>query len=171
MQVNPWQTPRLYQRIVELAELSPSDIVYDLYCGAGTISAYAARLAKKVIGIEYVAEAVQHATETARLNSLDNLQFFAGDMKDLLCAEFFEHHGLPDVIIVDPPRNGLHPDVARCLCTIKPRTLIYVACKASSLARDLAILSTAYKVEQIQSIDLMPQTLHVETIAVLKPLA
>jgi len=164
MQVNPTQTPVLYHRVLELAELKPEDTVWDLYCGAGTISAFAARKVKAVLGIEYVEQAVTHARTMASENQLSNVRFIAGDMKDILTTEFTDLESKPDVIITDPPRAGMHPSVTKLLCKLRPRVLVYVSCKPESLARDLAILGTAYRVEQIQPIDLMPQTVHVETI-------
>jgi len=172
MQVNPKQTLTLYQRIMELAEIQVGDLVWDLYCGAGTISAFAARLARKVIGIEYVEQAVEHARAMATTNQLDNTLFFAGDMKDLLNIKFVEAEGCPDVIICDPPRAGLHPAVAQLLCSLQPlpRRLVYVSCKPASLARDIQLLSKSYKVFSAQAIDLMPQTIHIEIVAVFEPL-
>lgn len=170
MQVNPWQTVALYDLIMEHAGIGSTDLVYDLYCGAGTISSWAARKARKVLGLEYVAEAVEHARDTARINGLDNVEFHGGDMKDLLSPAFISAHGNPDIIITDPPRAGMHADVTRLLCTLRPRKLVYVSCKAESLKRDLELLKTAYRVTALQAIDLMPQTIQIETIAVLEPL-
>ncbi len=163
-QTNPLQAEKLYQAALEFADLKGHELVYDLYCGTGTITNYIASKAKKVIGIEYVEEAVIDAKVNSELNKITNTEFYAGDMKDLLSAEFIQQNGNPDVIITDPPRAGMHPDVIKQLNEIGAQKIIYVSCNPATQARDLEMLSENYQVEGIQPVDMFPQTHHVENI-------
>jgi 23S rRNA (uracil1939-C5)-methyltransferase len=138
--------------------------VYDLYTGAGAIALFVARQARQVTGVEYVPEAVEDARRNAERNHISNVSFHAGDMKDILCAEFIQAHGAPDVVILDPPRAGIHPDVAETLLQVRPQRLIYVSCNPATQARDLALLATHYAIEQVQPVDMFPHTHHVENV-------
>lgn len=163
-QTNTEQAYELYKVARNFAELKPTDLVYDLYTGTGTIASFVARSAKQVIGIEYVPEAIEDAKENARFNGLDNTLFFAGDMKDILTAEFVGKYGRPDVIITDPPRAGMHPDVIKTILLAAPRRIVYVSCNSATQARDLALLDADYRVTAVQPVDMFPQTHHVENV-------
>ena len=167
-QTNPKQAYQLYCVAREMANIQPTDIVYDLYTGTGTIALFVARLAKKVIGVEYVADAVADAKLNATNNKIENASFFAADMKDLLKPEFFNQHGQPNIIITDPPRAGMHEDVVRCLLESNARKIVYVSCNAATQARDIALLDTRYKVTAVQPVDMFPQTTHVENVVCLE---
>ena len=164
-QTNTEQAYELYKVARNFAELKPTDLVYDLYTGTGTIASFVARSAKQVIGIEYVPEAIEDAKENARFNGLDNTLFFAGDMKDILTAEFVGKYGRPDVIITDPPRAGMHTDVIKTILLAAPRRIVYVSCNSATQARDLALLDADYRVTAVQPVDMFPQTHHVENVA------
>jgi 23S rRNA (uracil1939-C5)-methyltransferase len=166
-QTNSQQAVRLYGVVRRMAQLSGNENVYDLYTGAGTIALFVARQARQVTGIEYVPEAVEDARRNALHNDIRNVSFHAGDMKDILCAEFIRTHGAPDVVILDPPRAGIHPDVAETLLHILPQRLIYVSCNPATQARDLALLATHYAIEQVQPVDMFPHTHHVENVVLL----
>lgn len=148
-QTNTEQAYELYKVARNFAELKPTDLVYDLYTGTGTIASFVARSAKQVIGIEYVPEAIEDAKENARFNGLDNTLFFAGDMKDILTAEFVGKYGRPDVIITDPPRAGMHTDVIKTILLAAPRRIVYVSCNSATQARDLALLDADYRVTAV----------------------
>jgi 23S rRNA (uracil1939-C5)-methyltransferase len=163
-QTNSAQACRLYGVVREMAQLSGNENVYDLYTGTGTIALFAARQARQVTGVEYLPEAVEDARRNAERNNIRNVSFHAGDMKDTLCAEFIQAHGAPDVVILDPPRAGIHPGVADTLRQILPPRLIYVSCNPATQARDLALLSTHYAVECVQPVDMFPHTHHVENV-------
>ncbi|MDY4564915.1 MAG: 23S rRNA (uracil(1939)-C(5))-methyltransferase RlmD [Alloprevotella sp.] len=163
-QTNTEQAYELYKVARNFAELKPTDLVYDLYTGTGTIASFVARSAKQVIGIEYVPEAIEDAKENARFNGLDNTLFFAGDMKDILTAEFVGKYGRPDVIITDPPRAGMHTDVIKTILLAAPRRIVYVSCNSATQARDLALLDADYRVTAVQPVDMSPQTHHVENV-------
>lgn len=163
-QTNSQQACRLYGVVREMAQLSGSEHVYDLYTGAGAIALFVARQARRVTGVEYVPEAVEDARGNALRNHIHNVSFHAGDMKDLLCAAFIEAHGAPDVVILDPPRAGIHPGVAKTLLQILPPRLIYVSCNPATQARDLALLATHYTIECVQPVDMFPHTHHVENV-------
>lgn len=167
-QTNSHQTEVLYQRILELADFNGSECVYDLYTGVGTIACYVAKYVKKVIGIEYVEDAIRDAKINALNNRMEHLHFYSGDMKDVLNDLFIKENGSPDVIITDPPRAGMHPDVVKKLLDISCPKIIYVSCNPATQARDLESLTTKYTIEQIQPVDMFPHTTHVENIAVLK---
>ncbi|MDY3802933.1 MAG: 23S rRNA (uracil(1939)-C(5))-methyltransferase RlmD [Alloprevotella sp.] len=163
-QTNTEQAYELYKVARNFAELKPTDLVYDLYTGTGTIASFVARSAKQVIGIEYVPEAIEDAKENARFNGLDNTLFFAGDMKDILTAEFVGKYGRPDVIITDPPRAGMHTDVIKTILLAAARRIVYVSCNSATQARDLALLDADYRVTAVQPVDMFPQTHHVENV-------
>lgn len=166
-QTNTHQAYRLYSVVRELAGLTKSEMVYDLYTGTGTIASFVSRQAKHVIGIEYVEDAIRDARINADFNGLSNLDFYAGDMKDILTDDFVESHGRPDVIIADPPRAGMHPDVLRTILHAHPERIVYVSCNPASQARDLQTLQERYHVAVAQPVDMFPQTHHVENVVLL----
>ena len=167
-QTNTRQGIELYRKVKEFAMLSGNEIVYDLYTGAGTIANYIADNAKKVIGIEYVAEAVEDAKINSAINNISNAAFFAGDMKDILSKNFFADNGTPDIIITDPPRAGMHSDVVKAILFANPSKIVYVSCNPATQARDLQMMSDSYSVTKVQPVDMFPHTLHVENIALLE---
>ena len=166
-QTNSPQAYKLYSVARDFAALTGSETVYDLYTGTGTIAQFVSAKASKVIGIEYVPEAIADAKLNARNNGITNCEFFAGDMKDILTASFISKHGRPDVIILDPPRAGIHPDVAKVILEAEPERMVYVSCNPASQARDLAILSEKYTITAVQPVDMFPQTMHVENVCAL----
>ena len=163
-QTNSEQAYVLYHKTWELANIQPHELVFDLYTGTGTIANFVASQAKKVIGLEYVKEAIEDAKVNAALNNISNTEFFAGDIKDLLNHDFLSRHGRPDVVITDPPRAGMHEDVTRMLLQASPSRIVYVSCNAATQARDLQILSEQYDVADVQPVDMFPHTTHVENI-------
>ena len=167
-QTNSRQAHRLYGVARDFAALTGGEVVYDLYTGTGTIAQFISRNASKVIGIEYVPEAIQDAEANAAANGITNCRFFAGDMKDVLNAKFIARHGKPDVIILDPPRAGIHPDVAKVILEAAPDRMVYVSCNPASQARDLAILCQDYEITAVQPVDMFPHTMHVENVCALK---
>lgn len=167
-QTNSLQAYRLYCVARDFADLSGNEVVYDLYTGTGTIAQFVSRKAKKVIGIEYVPEAIEDAVANAEANGITNCAFFAGDMKDVLNAEFIAANGHPDVIILDPPRSGIHPDVAKVIMDAAPERMVYVSCNPASQARDLAIFAPTYEITAVQPVDMFPHTMHVENVVALK---
>lgn len=166
-QTNSQQTYELYRIALDFASLNGDELVYDLYTGTGTIAAFAAQKARQVIGIEYVPEAIENAVENSKINEINNTIFYAGDMKDVLIPEFVRTHGKPDVIITDPPRAGMHPDVVQRLLEIEAPRIVYVSCNAATQARDTAILKEKYEVKKIQPVDMFPHTQHVENVVLL----
>lgn len=166
-QTNSRQACRLYSTAREFASLTGNEVVYDLYTGTGTIAQFVSGKAAKVIGIEYVPEAIEDAKANAKANGITNCEFFAGDMKDVLNEEFIQEHGRPDVIILDPPRAGIHPSVADVILKAAPDRIVYVSCNPASQARDLAILCKDYKIEAVQPVDMFPHTMHVENVVAL----
>lgn len=167
-QTNSLQAYELYKVAREFAGLSGNELVYDLYTGTGTIANFVAGKARKVIGIEYVPEAIEAAKVNACLNGLDNTLFFAGDMKDILTREFISEYGRPDVIITDPPRAGMHGDVVKTILFAAPERIVYVSCNPATQARDLSLLDNYYRVEAVQPVDMFPQTHHVENVVLLQ---
>ena len=139
-------------------------LIYDLYTGTGTIANFVARYASKVIGIEYVPEAIEDAKVNSKINGIDNTEFFAGDMKNILTTEFIQQHGRPDIIITDPPRAGMHPDVVKVILNAAPKRIVYVSCNPATQARDLTLLDADYRVAQVQPVDMFPHTPHVENV-------
>ena len=167
-QTNSLQAYTLYKVAREFAGLDGCQVVYDLYTGTGTIANFVARNAKKVVGIEYVPEAIEDAKINSRVNEIDNTIFFAGDMKDILTADFVVVHGRPDVIITDPPRAGMHPEVVETLLQIAAQRIVYISCNPATQARDLQLLDGAYKVSEVQPVDMFPHTHHVENVVLLE---
>ena len=166
-QTNSRQAHRLYSVAREFAALHGNEVVYDLYTGTGTIAQFVSAEASKVIGIEYVPEAIEDARQNAEANGITNCTFFAGDMKDVLNEAFIARHGKPDVVILDPPRAGIHPDVAQVILKAAPQRMVYVSCNPASQARDLAILCRDYKITAVQPVDMFPHTMHVENVVAL----
>lgn len=169
-QTNYQQALNLYRKTLEFADLKGDEVVYDLYTGTGTIAQYVARNAKQVIGIESVQEAIDAATEHAELNGLDNCTFYCGDMKDVFTEEFLQDHPKADVLITDPPRDGMHQKVVEQILKLAPQRIVYVSCNSATQARDLALMKEQYKVVKILPVDMFPQTHHVENIALLERL-
>lgn len=167
-QTNSPQAYRLYSVAREFAALQGTEVVYDLYTGTGTIAQFVSSKASKVIGIEYVPEAIEDAKVNAAGNGISNCEFFAGDMKDVLNEDFINEHGKPDVIILDPPRAGIHPDVAQVILKAAPERMVYVSCNPASQARDLSILCSMYEITAVQPVDMFPHTMHVENVVALK---
>ena len=167
-QTNTLQAYHLYSVARKFAQLTGEELVYDLYTGTGTIANFVARKAKKVIGIEYVPEAIEDAKVNSLINGIDNTLFYAGDMKDILTDDFIAQHGQPDVIITDPPRAGMHPDVVKTILRSKPKRIVYVSCNPATQARDLADLDTDYKVIAVQPVDMFPHTPHVENVVLME---
>lgn len=163
-QTNSLQAYELYKVARRFADLSGDETVYDLYTGTGTIANFVARNAKRVIGIEYVPDAIEDAKINSSFNGIGNTEFFAGDMKDVLTDEFIAVHGRPQVMIVDPPRAGMHEDVVGVILRAEPERIVYVSCNPATQARDLALLDTKYKVEEVQPVDMFPHTAHVENV-------
>ena len=166
-QTNTDQAYRLYCVARDFAHLEGNEIVYDLYTGTGTIANFVAHQAQKVIGIEYVPEAIENAKVNSQINGIENTDFFAGDMKDILTDDFIAEHGQPDVIITDPPRAGMHPDVVKVILNAAPKRIVYVSCNPATQARDLSLLDPLYKVEAVQPVDMFPHTPHVENVVLL----
>ena len=151
-----------------MAGIRKNEVVYDLYTGTGSIANFIARQAKKVIGVEYVEEAVEDARFNAQFNRINNTHFVAGDIKEILTDDFFSKHGNPDVIITDPPRAGMHPDVIRAILKSRPDRLVYVSCNPATQARDISLLKESYRLDKVQPVDMFPHTHHIENIALLK---
>jgi 23S rRNA (uracil1939-C5)-methyltransferase len=166
-QTNSSQAYELYKITRDLCELSGNEVVYDLYTGTGTIANFVAKQAKKVIGIEYIEDAAVDARANSKYNGIDNTEFFAGDMKDVLNDDFVAKHGRPDVIITDPPRAGMHVDVISVILKAAPRKIVYVSCNPATQARDLAMMTGHYDIKHIQPVDMFPQTAHVENVIML----
>ena len=167
-QTNSAQAYELYKVTREFADLKGDELVYDLYTGTGTIAQFVAKKAKKVIGVEAVPEAISDAIENAERNGITNTEFFAGDMKKVFTENFINKHGHPDVIITDPPRDGMHKDVVAQIIGILPKKIVYVSCNSATQARDLALLDEYYKVTKVQPVDMFPQTFHVENVVCLE---
>lgn len=167
-QTNSEQAYHLYRLAADMAAIQKDELVYDLYTGTGTIANFVAGQAKKVIGLEYVADAIADAKRNSSINHISNTDFYAGDIKNLLNADFLEQHGRPDVVITDPPRAGMHEDVCKMLLQALPKRIVYVSCNAATQARDLKILAARYSVVAVQPVDMFPHTVHVENIASLK---
>ncbi len=167
-QTNTKQAQTLYEVAIEFAELKPEDLVYDLYCGAGTITCFIAPHVKRVVGVELIDEAVQNARKNAKANGIKNVKFITGDMMKLFNPAFIKKNGRPDVLIVDPPRAGLHPKVVEQIKELAPDRFVYVSCNPMTQARDLALMADVYDVEVLQPVDLFPHTHHIESVAKLK---
>ena len=167
-QTNTEQAYHLYCVAREFANLTGNELVYDLYTGTGTIANFVAHKAKKVIGIEYVPEAIEDAKVNSQINNIENTLFYAGDMKDILTNDFIAQHGRPDVIITDPPRAGMHPDVVNVILNAAPNRIVYVSCNPATQARDLQLMDDHYKVAAVQPVDMFPHTPHVENVVLLE---
>lgn len=167
-QTNSKQAHELYKIAREFADLKGDELVYDLYTGAGTIANFVAKYAKEVVGVEYVPSAIEDAKINSEINGITNTKFYAGDMKDVLTAEFVAEHGKPDVVITDPPRAGMHADVVNRILEMEAPKVVYVSCNAATQARDLEMLSAKYEVARIKPVDMFPQTQHVENVVLLK---
>ena len=167
-QTNSLQAYELYKVARRMAGLTGQQLVYDLYTGTGTIANFVARQARQVIGIEYVPDAIEDAKLNSRVNGIDNTLFFAGDMRHVLTDEFVAQHGRPDVMIIDPPRAGMHPDVVEVILGALPQRIVYVSCNPATQARDLAMLDARYRVTEIQPVDMFPHTHHVENVVKLE---
>lgn len=167
-QTNTDQAYHLYCVAREFANLSGNELVYDLYTGTGTIANFVAHKAKKVIGIEYVPEAIEDAKVNSEINNITNTLFYAGDMKNILTNDFIAEHGHPDIIITDPPRAGMHQDVVDVIINAAPERIVYVSCNPATQARDLALMDAKYKVAKVQPVDMFPHTPHVENVVLLE---
>ncbi len=167
-QTNSEQAYELYKITRNFAGLSGTELVYDLYTGTGTIAQFVAKQAKKVVGVESVPEAIQAAKANAKLNRIENVSFFVGDMKQVFNDRFIANHGHPDVIITDPPRDGMHKDVVQQILSIAPEKVVYISCNSATQARDLALMNSMYKVSKTQAVDMFPQTFHVENVVLLE---
>lgn len=167
-QTNSEQAYNLYKVARNFAQLTGNELVYDLYTGTGTIANFVSRQAKKVIGIEYVPEAIEDAKVNSAINGITNTLFYAGDMKDMLTQDFINEHGRPDVIITDPPRAGMHNDVIDVILFAEPKRIVYVSCNPATQARDLQLLDAKYKVIAVQPVDMFPHTHHVENVVLLE---
>ncbi|NAY93150.1 23S rRNA (uracil(1939)-C(5))-methyltransferase RlmD [Muricauda sp. JGD-17] len=166
-QTNSEQAHELYKVALDFAGLTGDELVYDLYTGTGTIAQFVSKKAKKVIGVESVPEAIADAKTNAQHNHIENVDFFVGDMKNVFTSEFIEKYGHPDVIITDPPRDGMHKKVVGQLIKVAPERIVYVSCNSATQARDLALLKEKYAVEKVQPVDMFPQTHHVENVVLL----
>ncbi len=167
-QTNTLQGERLYQVAADFAELSGDQVVYDLYCGTGSVGIFVSPQAKKIVGVEMIAAAIEDAKENAALNDVKDSAFFAGDVIDVCTDEFFQEHGKPDVIITDPPRAGMHEKLVRKILDIAAPVVVYISCNPATQARDLALLDEKYSVTRIQPVDMFPHTLHIENVVQLK---
>ena len=167
-QTNSEQAYNLYKITRDFAQLTGNELVYDLYTGTGTIANFVAKMSKKVVGIEYVADAIEDAKVNSVNNNIDNTLFYAGDMKDILTQEFINEHGRPDVIITDPPRAGMHTDVVSVILFAEPKRIVYVSCNPATQARDLSLMDEKYKVVKVQPVDMFPHTHHVENVVLLE---
>ena len=167
-QTNSEQAYNLYKVTRDFAGLTGDELVYDLYTGTGTIANFVSRKAKKVVGIEYVPEAIEDAKVNSEINGITNTLFYAGDMKDMLTQDFINEHGRPDVIITDPPRAGMHNDVIDVILFAEPKRIVYVSCNPATQARDLQLLDAKYKVMAVQPVDMFPHTHHVENVVLLE---
>lgn len=167
-QTNSRQAHKLYEVARRMAGLTGNELVYDLYTGTGTIANFVARQSKRVIGIEYVPDAIEDAKLNSQANGIENTSFYAGDMKDILTDSFIASHGKPDVMIIDPPRAGMHEDVVKVILNAAPRRLVYVSCNPATQARDIALLDAKYRVTEVQPVDMFPHTHHVENVVALE---
>jgi len=166
-QTNSAQALRMYQKVREYAGIQPDETVYDLYTGTGSIAQFVARDARKVIGVESVPEAIEDARKNAHLNQIENVEFVVGDMKEVFTSEFIEKYGKADVVITDPPRDGMHPKVVDNLLLLAPERIVYVSCNSATQARDLSMMKEQYKIVKMQPVDMFPHTHHVENIVLL----
>lgn len=166
-QTNSEQAYRLYSKVREFAQLKGNEVLYDLYTGTGTIALFLSKNVRRVVGIEYVSEAIEDAKSNALFNNIDNCSFYAGDMKEMLTPQFIMDNGKPDVVVLDPPRAGVHPDVAMVISQASPEKIVYVSCNPATQARDIALLGEKYKILKVQPVDMFPHTHHLENIVLL----
>ncbi len=170
-QANTVQAERLYSIATEFANLKPSDVLWDLYCGTGTISLFVANKVKSVLGIELVESAILDARANANSNGISNVEFVSSDLRRALTTpDFLADHAKPDVMIIDPPRNGMHPDVIQEVLKLAPERIAYISCNPATQARDIALLSEGYELLELQPVDMFPQTYHIECVAKLRKL-
>jgi 23S rRNA (uracil1939-C5)-methyltransferase len=167
-QTNSKQAEKLYNVVKDFAALNGNEIVYDLYCGTGSIGIFLSRFAKKIIGVDVIEDAIKDAKENAALNNITHASFFCGDVIEICNDHFFELNGRPDIIIVDPPRAGLHAKLVQKLLEIAPEKIVYVSCNVATQARDLQLLSEKFSLEKLQPVDMFPHTHHIECVAELK---
>ncbi len=167
-QTNSEQAYELYKIARDFANLKGDEIVYDLYTGTGTIAQFISKKAKKIVGVESVPEAIVDAKENAKMNKIDNVEFFVGDMAKVFTQDFIAQNGTPDVIITDPPRDGMHKKVVEQILNILPKKIVYVSCNSATQARDLALMQDAYKIVKTQAVDMFPQTHHVENVVLME---
>ena len=167
-QTNSTQAVQLYQTTLDFAELQGDETVYDLYTGTGSIGIFMARHCKKVIGIEEIADAITDAKYNAQLNDITNTEFYIGDVRKTVNREFMNRHGQPDVVITDPPRAGMHPEMVQKILMMSPKRIVYVSCNPATQARDLQTLSDKYSIEKVQPVDMFPHTYHIENVVSLK---
>jgi 23S rRNA (uracil1939-C5)-methyltransferase len=167
-QTNSAQAHTLYCEVLKMAKIKSNEVVYDLYTGTGTIALFMAQIAKKVVGIESVQEAIDAAKQNALDNNIVNTEFIVGDMREVFNETLWSEHGKPDVLITDPPRDGMHPKVVQKLLDLKIPKIVYVSCNTATQARDLDLMQGEYQVESVQPIDMFPQTHHTENILLLK---
>lgn len=167
-QVNPIQAEALYNIALENANLNENDILFDLYCGIGTIGIFAAKSVKKVYGIEIVEQAIEDAKENAKINNVDNIEFYSGDVEKVLANLLEKKQIYPNVVIVDPPRKGLEKNTIETILAVKPEKVVYISCNPATMARDLEMMSEEYEIKEIQPVDMFPFTSHVECVCVLK---
>lgn len=167
-QTNSKQAYTLYSIVRDMAAPCGDEVLYDLYTGTGTIAQFLASSVKRVVGIEYVPEAIEDAKINAELNGITNAQFYAGDMKDILNSSFIEEHGVPDIVVTDPPRTGMHGDVIDVILAAKPNRIVYVSCNPATQARDIQLMDSEYRVKKIQPVDMFPHTHHVEVVTLLE---
>ena len=167
-QTNPAQAYELYKITRDFAGLKGDETVYDLYTGTGTIAQFVSKKAKKVVGVEAVQEAIDAAKENAERNGIDNCTFYCGDMKDIFTDEFIAQNGHPNVIITDPPRDGMHKNVVETILRIHPERVVYVSCNSATQARDLELMKSHYEIKKVQPVDMFPQTHHVENVVLLE---
>ena len=158
----------LYETAREYIGETKDKVIFDLYSGTGTIAQFVAKNAKKVIGVEAVPDAIIAAKQNAQLNGINNVEFYVGDMKNVFNDDFIKQHGHPDVIITDPPRDGMHKDVVQQILNIAPKRVVYVSCNSATQARDLELMKAYYKVVKVQPVDMFPQTHHVENVVLLE---
>ena len=167
-QTNSSQAYELYKITRDFANLTGNEVVYDFYTGTGTIAQFVAKNAKKVIGVESVPDAIKDAKLNAKFNNIENVEFYAGDMKDVFNDAFIKKHGIPDVIITDPPRDGMHKNVVAKILEISPNRIVYVSCNSATQARDLELMKEQYNIVKTQAVDMFPQTFHVENVVLLE---
>jgi 23S rRNA (uracil1939-C5)-methyltransferase len=167
-QTNSHQAYELYKIVREFASLAGNELVYDLYTGTGTIANFLAGKCAKIVGVEYIPEAIEDAKVNSSINGITNTHFVAGDMKDVLTEPFFAEHSFPDVIVLDPPRAGVHPDVIENVRMVSPKRIVYVSCNPATQARDIALLGDGFRVTRVQPVDMFPHTHHVENVVLLE---